>query len=108
MAIDNRGFRDNPFDEEKHKFDAYAHAVTVIQEEHRLIHDGMYFSVNHAFTALANGANLDIVFKVPAGTFPHLRAWTYSLEDGPCNLSLFENVVVQPHTWGRRQRAYAN
>lgn len=87
-------FRDNPSDEEKYKFDPFAHSVTVIQEEHRLVHDGMYFSVNYAFSGLANGASVDIVLSTPVGVFPHLRAWKFALSDGPCAFSLFENPTV--------------
>ena len=92
--INALGFRANPGDEEQYKFDAFAHATTVIQEEHRLIHDGMYFSTNYGFTSLANGANLDILIAVPANSFPHLRAWAYSLEDGPCNFTLYEGTTT--------------
>ncbi len=71
--------------------DQFAWALTVIDSEHRLIHDGMLFTANYRFDNLANGGNLDILLQVPAGSFPHLRAWSYSLEDGPCEFNLYEN-----------------
>lgn len=75
-------------------FDAFHRALTTIDSEHRLIHDGMYFSFNASFSALAASGTFDLVFEVPAGTFPHLRSWNYSLSDGPCRLDLWEGVTA--------------
>ncbi len=39
-------YRSTTLLEEAAKFDPHAHAVTVIAEQHRLIHDGMFFQAS--------------------------------------------------------------
>jgi len=92
MARDN--FRDSPSDEEQFKFDPYAHATTVIQEYHRMIHDGFYFDASGIEVDVANGANFDILFKLGAGEITHLTAAGLSLEDTPVNLEWYEGTTV--------------
>ena len=91
---DKHGFVTNPEDEEKYKFDGFSHSISVIQEEHRLIHSGMVFTVNIRFSGLTNGSNFDVAMQNPAGNFPHLRGWSYSLEDGPCEVTLYEGGTI--------------
>ena len=81
-------------DEEMRKFDPYVHAVTVIQEEHRLIHDGFYFSASGITLNVASGANLDLLIKMPAGSIGHLVLVEYALEDTPVDITFYEDVTV--------------
>lgn len=92
MARDN--FRDSPFDEEQFKFDPYAHAVTHIGENHRMIHDGFYFDVSGFVAGIANGGNLDILIKCPAASPVHLTLAGLAVEDTPWNIYLYEGTTV--------------
>lgn len=88
-----RNWRTWPFDLPgwiKSFMDPYAHAVTVIDEEHRLVHDGMVFDCDHYSASIANGASLDVHLKVPAGCYPHLRALGFAVSDGPCMFYFYE------------------
>ena len=53
--------------------DPYAHALTVIDEVHRLTHDGMCFHHSSKVTGVANGASADFAIHVPAGAHPHMH-----------------------------------
>ena len=92
--VDQYGFRTSPADEEKYKFDQWAHAVTVITENHRMIHDGFFFDMSGLETALANGANLDILITLPAGSFGHLVNVEYTMDDSPCMAYFYEGVTT--------------
>ena len=87
-------FRKSPWDEEQRKFDRLSHAVTVISSDHRQVHDGMVFHANNRFTNLANGATRDILFSVPADSFPHVRAALYSIEAGPVDILAYEDTTT--------------
>ena len=88
------GFRKSIPDELLKAFDPHAHALTVITEPHRMIHDGFFFSVSGKVTGLADAGTHDILFKFPAGTIGHLTLVEYTLQDAPVELALYENVVV--------------
>lgn len=81
-------------DEETRKFDTFAHAVTVIQEQHRMIHDGFYFDSSGIAVDIANGANLDILIKLGAGEYSHLTSANISVEGTPCTISFYEGTTV--------------
>ena len=74
--------------------DQYAKAIKVIDPEHARIHLGQLFQYKHQFTGIANGANLDILFSVPAATFPHLRKFQVKSSDSPVSVSLYEGTTT--------------
>jgi hypothetical protein len=80
--------------EEGYKFDRFAHAVTTIDEPHRLIHDGMLFSASGRNASLANGANLDLLLVTPANARPHVQDAIFYAADSPCNVYLYEDTVT--------------
>ncbi len=92
--VHGRNWRESASDEARKMFDGYAHAVSTISVEHRLIHDGMLFSGVDRFTGLANAASRDYLLKVPAATYPHLREVEWSLSDGPCDVYIYEGTTV--------------
>ena len=94
MSLDDAGFRQSSTDEDRRSWDGYVHARTVIDHEHRMIHDGMAFHVTHRVASLANGASFDILYSPPAFSFPHLTALLVSLADSPCDVLSYENVVT--------------
>jgi hypothetical protein len=63
-------FRANITRERLWAYDPYAHALTTISEEHRLIHDGMGYTVTRKHAAVANEGVSDILLAVPAVTYP--------------------------------------
>lgn len=75
-------------------FDKQALAISVIQEEHRMIHDGFLYTASHAFTDLPDDGTLDILLTVPEGAHPHLRSWTYALSDAPVVFGMHEGSIV--------------
>jgi hypothetical protein len=88
-------FRTNTaFDEEMRKFDKYAHAVTIITENHRLIHDGMFFTAFHRNAAVAAAGTLDVLFSVPANTYPHFQLLEITLDGGTVTYDMYEDTVT--------------
>ena len=87
-------FRDSPADEEQFKFDPYTHAVTVIDENHRMIHDGFFYEVQQSDAALGNGGDIEILFDVPADSFPHLQEIELSTDAGPIGFDFFEGTTT--------------
>lgn len=81
------------YDEEMRKFDPYAHAVTVIEENHRMIHDGFMFSASAQDVAVANGAKFYMLLQVPAGVFPHLQIFEIAADGGPLTYDLHEGTT---------------
>ena len=75
-------------------FDPFVHALTVISEPHRMIHDGFMFDSTGIFAAVANGATVDTLFTFPAGVIGHLTNVEYQLDDAPCLAEFYENVVT--------------
>jgi hypothetical protein len=75
-------------------YDAYAHATTVIQEQHRLIHDGMMFHASGRAVDVGVGANYDVLINVPAGLYPHMQKLLWTLESGPCDLKVYEGATT--------------
>lgn len=86
-------FRNSPSDEEKFKFDSYAHATTTMDEEHRLIHDGMVFYRPYFETAVADDTSRTALFRTGA-TPPHFKRFNVSASEGPITVSLREDAVV--------------
>lgn len=92
--IDGNGFRRNVIDEERRKFDSYAHALTIIQEQHRMSHDGFMFHSSGKVSGLANGATQDFLLAVPALTWPHLQRFALTVESGDVDILLYEGTTT--------------
>ena len=81
-------------EEERFKFDAWAHAITVIAEEHRMIHDGFMFNLSGTALAVANLATVDVLFSFAAGAVGHIVNVEYTMDDAPALIEFYENVVT--------------
>lgn len=92
MNVDSQGFRISVEDEFRRAFDQYAHALTVISEPHRLVHDGMYYNATGKVN-VGIGANLDILMQFPAGVVGHMTLVEFQMEDGPVDIALYENTT---------------
>jgi len=87
------GYRTSVDDERRRSYDPYAHAVTVIEEEHRLVHDGAGFQGDVVQTGLANGATGNIL--VVTGASPvHVRACDIAVGDAPCTVNMYEDTTT--------------
>lgn len=86
-------FRRSASDEDRFSYDPVAHARTVIVEEHRLIHDGMFFTARGIITGLAAAGTFDILLTT-GQIAPHLRTVVFAFDDGPAQLELFEGTTV--------------
>ena len=89
----NRRFK-SISDLEFEAYDNYVSALTVITEPHRMIHDGMFFDASQIVASVANGANLDILLKFPAGAIGHLLLVEFTLQDAPCDIFFYEDTTV--------------
>jgi hypothetical protein len=87
-------FRRSPKDEEDRKFDQFAHALTVIQEQHRVSHDGFMYHASGKVLALGNGATQDFLMAVPAGTFPHLQRFSLNTGRGDIDVLVYEATTT--------------
>ena len=87
-------FRESASDERLRQYDSYAHAITVIQEPHRMAHDGFMHSVTAKFAALADTASLELLLTVPAGVYPHLNKWRSSFGRGDIDIVGYEAPTV--------------
>jgi hypothetical protein len=86
-------YRNSTDDEVRRAFDPYVHAITIIDEEHRLIHDGCGFQGDVVQTALANGATGNIL--VVTGTkSAHVRACDVSVSGAPCTINMYEDATT--------------
>jgi len=94
MSEQEDNFRKNRGDEQRKAFDSYVHAMTVISEPHRMIHDGFFFNASGVETGVANAASVDLLIVMPAGSFGHLTLVEFSLDDAPCDVFFYEDVVT--------------
>ena len=88
------GTRSEIMTRELEKFDPYSASVTVIDENHRMIHDGAYFELWRADATLGIGGVVDLLLAVPALTFPHLQDITLEASDAPVVLEMYEDTVT--------------
>lgn len=74
--------------------DPFHWAHTFIDAEHRLVHEGLVYSVSSVQTGIANGASASFLMKVPAGVFPHARVIDWSASNGAGTIFLYEDTAV--------------
>lgn len=94
MSRDAEGFRISTADEQRRSMDPYAHAQTMISEEHRMIHDGFMFDASGIEATVANAGTLDLLIKVPAGYFPHVTLVEFQPSDAALQVDFFEGTTV--------------
>ena len=104
-------WRTSSIDEQLHAWDPHSHALTVISQPHRMIHDGFYFDLSGRAAAVANAATVDILFKFPAGVIGHMTTVEWTIDDAPVDIMFYENVLVSadgtPLTARNHNRIYA-
>ena len=87
-------FRRSALDEEIRKFDPFAHAVTVIQEQHRLVHDGMFYLTSGKQTGWLDAGVKRFLISTPAGAFPHIQQMNLNFERGDIDFVAYEGATT--------------
>jgi len=87
-------WRDSNTDEELRSWDRFVHARTVMDHKHRMIHDGFAYHTTHRVASLGNGASLEGLISVPAGSFPHLTAMLFTFSAGDIDIETFEGTTT--------------
>lgn len=88
-------FRKDPVDERYRQYDPLVHALTVIQEQHRLIHDGMMFHATGQAADVATPAGTyEILLDIPAGVYPHIQKVLWHIQGAPAELKVFEGTTT--------------
>ena len=94
MANQDYPYTRSPGDERKRQYDQFAHAVTVIQEQHRLIHDGMFFTTSGKQTGFADATSVEFLISPPAGCFPHIQSMVLNFGRGDIDFEAYEGPTV--------------
>lgn len=89
-----RNWRNDLWDEALRCWDSIVHALTVMDHEHRMIHDGMAFHATHRTASLANGGTLEGLIAVPAGAFPHMTGMLFTFGAGDLDIETFEGTTT--------------
>jgi len=79
---------------QRDSYDAYAKALTVITEPHRMVHDGFMYNASGKAIAVANAANLDLFIRLPAGEIRHVTLVEFAPDDAPLDVFLYEGTTV--------------
>jgi hypothetical protein len=87
-------FKKNVADEERRKFDEFAHAVTVIDEFHRMAHDGFVFHSSGKVTGMLDTEVDDFLVVTAAGNFPHFQRLRFSFGRGDIDVEVYEATTV--------------
>lgn len=70
--------------------DPFHKALTVINEEHRLIHDGFVYSIQTNEIDIPDGAARQVLYSVQDAPI-HLKRFAVNASEGPILLTVYEN-----------------
>jgi hypothetical protein len=87
-------FRESFHDEEHRKFDPLAHAVTTIEELHRLGHDGFVYHTSGKVTGMIDTDVDDFLLVTAAGNFPHFQRLRFSFGRGDIDIQVYEATTT--------------
>jgi len=73
-------------------YDPYTHSLTVIQEPHRLAHDGMVFNVTGKLTGLIDTGTQDLLIQT-GGAYMHLHRFLIALGAGDIDIVTYEGTT---------------
>lgn len=86
-------YRKSILDEQLRSYDPRAHAVTTIEELHRLTHDGMVFFVQRSELDVPDQQFRRILLRT-GSIPPHFKGIGIAASEGPVVVELYENAVV--------------
>ncbi len=75
-------------------FDKVAYALTVIQEQHRMVHDGFMFHSSGQTADLANLGTYELLLDIPASTYPHIQKVMWHIEGAPGLIEVYEGTTT--------------
>lgn len=75
-------------------FDPYVNAMTVIQEQHRMVHDGFFFQTSGKQTAWLDATSKRFLIDVPAGAFPHIQSMVLNFGRGDIDFVAYEGATT--------------
>ena len=75
-------------------FDDYARAVCTIDENHKLVHDGMFFNTSGKQTGWTDGTSKSFLISPPAGCFPHVQTMILNFGRGDIDFVAYEGPTV--------------
>ena len=81
-------------DVEAKAYDPFAWALTVIQEQHRLVHDGMFYAASGKQTAWANATSQTFLINCPSGCFPHVQQIILNFGRGDIDFVAYEGATT--------------
>jgi len=73
-------------------YDPFTHSITVIQEPHRMAHDGMMFSVTGKALGLADAASYEFLIQTSTA-YLHLSKMRVSLGAGDVDIRAYEGAT---------------
>ena len=74
--------------------DPITHSITTIREQHRLIHDGMYFSTSGKQTAWLDATAKEFLIVPPAGCYPHVQVMLLTFGKGDIDFEAYEGPTI--------------
>lgn len=86
-------WRDSVADEALKAFDRFHHALTVIDEEHRAIHEGFVYSIVATEEDIPDGDSRYSLYRVH-DTPIHLKRFNITASEGPVLLTIYESPVL--------------
>jgi len=80
---------------ERTKFDPLSRSVSMITEEHRMVHEGFFFYCYAAILGLANDAHKYMVIRT-GDVPPHFKGIDIQASQGGVNFTLYERAETSP------------
>lgn len=76
------------------RIDKFTGGLVTIGEEHWTVHNGVVHQGAHKFTGVLTATSVDLLLKVPAGVFPHLREFAVYAGRGDIDVMVYEGTTV--------------
>lgn len=90
---ENRRFK-NVADLEKEAYDNYSSAFTVIDSDHRHVHDGRLFTTSGKNTNWSTGTSLSFLISPPADCTPHVKTMDLNFGRGDIDFVAYEGPTI--------------
>jgi hypothetical protein len=87
-------FREHYADEIMRAMDPFSHALTTLDEIHRLTHDGFVYHTSGKVTGMINANVDDFLLSVPAVTFPHFQRLQITAGEGDIDMLVYEGTTT--------------
>jgi hypothetical protein len=87
-------FREHYADELQRAMDFRAHALTTIDEMHRMGHDGFVYHASGKVTGMIADNVDDFLIVSAAGNFPHFQRLRFNFERGDIDIQVYEGTTV--------------